>query len=298
MAAFVDVVQERIGAPAGSHIHYGLTSSDVVDTALCATLTRAADLLLADLDALRGRPQDTGARVPARAGDGPHARHARRADDLRGQVRAVGPAGRPRPTPDAGRPRRHRRGQALRRGRHLLQHRPRGGGRCLRRPRPDPGAGHPGDRPRPARRVLLRLCGHRLDHRTDVHRDPPPRPERARRGGGAVRRRAEGQLGHAAQAQPDPLGAALRAGAAAARLSRRRARGRGALARARHLAQLGGAGGPAGRVHAGLLHAAQGDGVGRRPGGAPRAGAAGTSPKARSVSSSRSPSSSPWCRPG
>jgi len=51
VAAFVDVVQERIGAPAGSHIHYGLTSSDVVDTALCATLTRAADLLLADLEA-------------------------------------------------------------------------------------------------------------------------------------------------------------------------------------------------------------------------------------------------------
>ena len=51
VAAFVDVVQARIGAPAGSHIHYGLTSSDVVDTALCATLTRAADLLLADLDA-------------------------------------------------------------------------------------------------------------------------------------------------------------------------------------------------------------------------------------------------------
>ncbi len=51
VAAFVDVVQERIGAPAGSHIHYGLTSSDVVDTALSVTLTRAADLLLVDLDA-------------------------------------------------------------------------------------------------------------------------------------------------------------------------------------------------------------------------------------------------------
>jgi adenylosuccinate lyase len=51
VAAFVDVVQERIGAPAGSYIHYGLTSSDVVDTALCASLTRAADLLLGDLDA-------------------------------------------------------------------------------------------------------------------------------------------------------------------------------------------------------------------------------------------------------
>ena len=51
VAAFVDVVQDRIGAPAGSWIHYGLTSSDVVDTALCATLTRSADLLLSDLDA-------------------------------------------------------------------------------------------------------------------------------------------------------------------------------------------------------------------------------------------------------
>ncbi len=51
VAAFVDVVQERIGAPAGSWVHYGLTSSDVVDTALSATLTAAADLILSDLDA-------------------------------------------------------------------------------------------------------------------------------------------------------------------------------------------------------------------------------------------------------
>jgi adenylosuccinate lyase len=46
VAAFVDVVQAAIGQPEGSWIHYGLTSSDVVDTALCATLTRAADLLI------------------------------------------------------------------------------------------------------------------------------------------------------------------------------------------------------------------------------------------------------------
>jgi adenylosuccinate lyase len=50
VAAFVDVVQEEIGAPEGSWIHHGLTSSDVVDTALCATLTAAADLLLEALD--------------------------------------------------------------------------------------------------------------------------------------------------------------------------------------------------------------------------------------------------------
>ncbi len=47
VAAFVDVVQERVGGTAGKWIHYGLTSSDVVDTALCSTLTAAADLLIA-----------------------------------------------------------------------------------------------------------------------------------------------------------------------------------------------------------------------------------------------------------
>jgi adenylosuccinate lyase len=51
VAAFVDVVQDAIGAPEGSWVHYGLTSSDVVDTALCATLARAADLLIDASDA-------------------------------------------------------------------------------------------------------------------------------------------------------------------------------------------------------------------------------------------------------
>ncbi len=52
VAAFVDVVQEAIGQPEGSWLHYGLTSSDVVDTALCATLVRAADLLVEASSAL------------------------------------------------------------------------------------------------------------------------------------------------------------------------------------------------------------------------------------------------------
>jgi adenylosuccinate lyase len=46
LAAFVDVVQERIGAPEGAWVHYGLTSSDVLDTALAMTLVDAADLLI------------------------------------------------------------------------------------------------------------------------------------------------------------------------------------------------------------------------------------------------------------
>jgi adenylosuccinate lyase len=46
VAAFVDVVQERVGAPAGGWVHYGLTSSDVVDTALALQMTRALDRII------------------------------------------------------------------------------------------------------------------------------------------------------------------------------------------------------------------------------------------------------------
>ena len=52
VAAFVDVVQASIGAPAGAWIHYGLTSSDVVDTAWCWMLRDTADLLITAADDL------------------------------------------------------------------------------------------------------------------------------------------------------------------------------------------------------------------------------------------------------
>jgi adenylosuccinate lyase len=62
VAAFVDVVQERVGMPAGAWVHHGLTSSDVVDTALSVTLVKAADRLLeaaADLEhALSARARE------------------------------------------------------------------------------------------------------------------------------------------------------------------------------------------------------------------------------------------------
>jgi adenylosuccinate lyase len=45
VAAFVDVVQESVGPPAGVWVHYGLTSSDVVDTALALQMTRALDVI-------------------------------------------------------------------------------------------------------------------------------------------------------------------------------------------------------------------------------------------------------------
>jgi adenylosuccinate lyase len=52
LAAFVDVVQDSIGVPEGSWVHYGVTSSDVVDTALSSTLVSASDLLIASASGL------------------------------------------------------------------------------------------------------------------------------------------------------------------------------------------------------------------------------------------------------
>ena len=51
VAAFVDQVAACLGED-GRYFHFGLTSSDVLDTALGLRLTEAADLLLADLDEL------------------------------------------------------------------------------------------------------------------------------------------------------------------------------------------------------------------------------------------------------
>ena len=60
-AAFVDVVQDRIGMPEGAWIHYGLTSSDVVDTAFCYSLTTAMDIVVDEVrhfrDALTKRAE-------------------------------------------------------------------------------------------------------------------------------------------------------------------------------------------------------------------------------------------------
>ncbi|MDD3604113.1 MAG: adenylosuccinate lyase [Kiritimatiellae bacterium] len=50
--AFLTAVAERVG-PAARHIHKGLTSSDVVDTALAVNLVAAADLLLAGVRKVR-----------------------------------------------------------------------------------------------------------------------------------------------------------------------------------------------------------------------------------------------------
>lgn len=62
-AAFVDVVQSRIGMPEAAWIHYGLTSSDVVDTALCVMMRDAMNIVVDEVrnfrDALTTRARET-----------------------------------------------------------------------------------------------------------------------------------------------------------------------------------------------------------------------------------------------
>ena len=52
VAAFVDVLQARIGMPAGAFVHHGLTSTDVVDTAWCWALRDASNLIIVELEKL------------------------------------------------------------------------------------------------------------------------------------------------------------------------------------------------------------------------------------------------------
>src|ERR1041385_4958656 len=51
--AFTTNVAENIGAPASRWLHFGLTSSDIIDTAFAIQMVQSADLLIEDVRALR-----------------------------------------------------------------------------------------------------------------------------------------------------------------------------------------------------------------------------------------------------
>ena len=81
LIAFTTAVAERVGDSA-RWLHFGLTSSDVLDTALALQMLEACDLILLDLKTLRsysdscgGAPQDSDGRADPRC--------ACRADDFR-----------------------------------------------------------------------------------------------------------------------------------------------------------------------------------------------------------------------
>src|SRR5512146_170317 len=51
--AFTTNVAENIGAPASRWLHFGLTSSDIIDTAFAVQMVQSADILIQDVEALR-----------------------------------------------------------------------------------------------------------------------------------------------------------------------------------------------------------------------------------------------------
>ena len=51
--AFTTNVAENIGAPANRWLHFGLTSSDIIDTAFAVQMVQSADILMEDVRALR-----------------------------------------------------------------------------------------------------------------------------------------------------------------------------------------------------------------------------------------------------
>ena len=78
--AFTTAVAEKVG-PAARWLHFGLTSSDVIDTAQALQMREACDLILKDVGRADGGGPRARRRASPHADDRPHARRARRADD-------------------------------------------------------------------------------------------------------------------------------------------------------------------------------------------------------------------------
>ena len=64
--AFLTNLAEHVG-PEARFVHQGMTSSDVLDTCLAVQLTRASDILLADLDRLLSALKTRGLRAQIHA---------------------------------------------------------------------------------------------------------------------------------------------------------------------------------------------------------------------------------------
>ena len=123
VAAFVDVLAASAG-PAGRWIHFGLTSSDVLDTALALQLRRAGEPIVRRRPRAGGRAGRAGARARGHAVRRPHARRARRADLVRPQARGLRARGAPQRRAAGARVRAGGHRRDLGRRRHLRVARP------------------------------------------------------------------------------------------------------------------------------------------------------------------------------
>ena len=101
--AFTTAVAEHVG-PSARWLHFGMTSSDVIDTAQALQMREACDLILKNLDALMAAVRQRAAEHRADADDRPDPRRARRADDVRVEARALVRRAGARPRPPRTRP--------------------------------------------------------------------------------------------------------------------------------------------------------------------------------------------------
>ena len=190
--AFLTWLAEAVG-PDSRFVHQGMTSSDVLDTTLSVQLTQAADLLLADIDAvmaaLKTRAIEHKHTVTIGRSHGIHAE----TDDVRAEAGRPLRRVRPQPRASAHGQAGSGRGGHQRRRRHVRAPRSERRGVCGRAAGPAGGTGlDPGDSPRSARRVLLHAGGHRQRHRTAGHRSTASAAVRGAGGGGVLPPRSEG----------------------------------------------------------------------------------------------------------
>ena len=127
--AFLTWAGEKLG-PERRWLHQGMTSSDVLDTALAVQLKQAAELLIADLDALLEVLKRRALRAQTHPDHRPQPRHPRRADHLRAEARPGLCRVRAQPRAAGRGARRCRDLRDFRRDRHLRQRPAERGGAC------------------------------------------------------------------------------------------------------------------------------------------------------------------------
>ena len=199
--AFLTWAGEKLG-PERRWLHQGMTSTDVLDTALAVQLKQAADILLADLDALlavlKRRAEEHKLTPTIGRSHGIHAepvtfglklaqayaefdRNKARLAAARDEIATCAISG------------------AVGTFANID---PRSRGACREGAWPDARAGFdPGHSARPPRDVLRGARRHRLIDRAAGGRDPPPAAHRSAGGRGIFLAGPEGLVGHAAQAQ-------------------------------------------------------------------------------------------------
>ena len=249
--AFTTAVAEKVG-PESRWLHYGLTSNDVVDTAQALLVKQASAIIREDLqklrDVLERRAWEFKDTPAIGRTHGIHAepitfglklanwysemqRDIERFEMAAEQMRvgklsgAVGNAAHLEPEYE----------EAI----------------CKRLGLERRGSFVTGDPTRPARVLCCNPGGHRVDAGQDRHRDSPSAAHRSSRGRRIFQRKAEGLIGDAAQAQSGYLRADQRAGTRGAFQRPGCAGECRPVARARHLAFVGGANHPARFDHPG-----------------------------------------------